>query len=309
MRTRMKLLTVGLVLVTAAVAGCSSTTAGPAGAIQDDVAAAPAPEPPAPSPTSSSAGPTSSAAPVTPTAAPTEAPASPVASPTDSPSAADLPDDPALLGSSVPPNQGRCDPGLAYKCGDIGQSRWGTVFYASATPFACGAKMELTCNYLEAAQNLWAPDSTSPCKSTGSPCGGSSNNQTTSDWWDTGKGLTWCTGSGEYSIIPGAGAEGIGSGLANTLAVIPLCNPWDAANIAHRFQGGGKSDWALPSIDELSTLYYYTDRAAIGGFNSGLYWSSSLYQPGNVLGLYFLDHKLYDPPTSRSYGLRPVRAF
>ena len=33
----MKLLTVGLVLVTAAVAGCSSTTAGPDGAIQDDV--------------------------------------------------------------------------------------------------------------------------------------------------------------------------------------------------------------------------------------------------------------------------------
>ena len=33
----MKLLTVGLVLVTAAVAGCSSTSAGPDGAIQDDV--------------------------------------------------------------------------------------------------------------------------------------------------------------------------------------------------------------------------------------------------------------------------------
>ena len=37
MRARLKLLTVGLVLVTAAVAGCSSTTAGPDGAIQDDV--------------------------------------------------------------------------------------------------------------------------------------------------------------------------------------------------------------------------------------------------------------------------------
>jgi hypothetical protein len=35
----MKLLTVGLVLVTAAVAGCSSTTAGTDGAEQDDVAA------------------------------------------------------------------------------------------------------------------------------------------------------------------------------------------------------------------------------------------------------------------------------
>ncbi len=40
MRTRLKLLTVGLVLVTAAVAGCSSTTEGPSGAVQDDVPAA-----------------------------------------------------------------------------------------------------------------------------------------------------------------------------------------------------------------------------------------------------------------------------
>ena len=53
MRTRMKLMTVGLVLVTAAVAGCSSTTAGSAGAIQDDVVAAPGSDPTA-SPTSSS---------------------------------------------------------------------------------------------------------------------------------------------------------------------------------------------------------------------------------------------------------------
>ena len=45
MRTSLKLLTVGLVLVTAAVAGCSSTTAGPAGAIQDDVAVVPPPRP------------------------------------------------------------------------------------------------------------------------------------------------------------------------------------------------------------------------------------------------------------------------
>jgi hypothetical protein len=41
MRSGLKLLTVGLVLVTAAVAGCSSTTAGSDGAIQDDVQIAP----------------------------------------------------------------------------------------------------------------------------------------------------------------------------------------------------------------------------------------------------------------------------
>ena len=43
MRTRFQTLTIGLMLATAAMAGCSSTTAGSSGAVQDDVASA-APE-------------------------------------------------------------------------------------------------------------------------------------------------------------------------------------------------------------------------------------------------------------------------
>ena len=65
MRTRLKLLTVGLVLVTVAVAGCSST-AGSSGAVQDDASSAAASSSaastaPAPSPASSSAASTSPA--------------------------------------------------------------------------------------------------------------------------------------------------------------------------------------------------------------------------------------------------------
>ena len=65
MRTRLKLLTVGLVLVTVAVAGCSST-AGSSGAVQDDASSAEAASSagkaaPAPSPASSSAASTSPA--------------------------------------------------------------------------------------------------------------------------------------------------------------------------------------------------------------------------------------------------------
>jgi hypothetical protein len=40
MRTRFQTLTIGLMLATAAMAGCSSTTAGSSGAVQDDVASA-----------------------------------------------------------------------------------------------------------------------------------------------------------------------------------------------------------------------------------------------------------------------------
>ena len=155
MRTRMKLLTVALVLVTAAVAGCSSTTAGPDGAIQDDVELAASP------PASSPAGPTSSPAPVTPSPGPTEAPASPVASPTDSPAGSESPDDPALLGGSFPGSNDVCESGMEYECGGIGQSGVGTVFYASTIPFSCvanGVDLTSSCNYLEVAPNGWNGD-------------------------------------------------------------------------------------------------------------------------------------------------------
>jgi hypothetical protein len=43
--------------------------------------------------------------------------------------------------------------------------------------------------------------------------------------------------------------------------------------IARAHAGGGYTDWYLPSKDELDTLYL--NRAAIAGFASAAYWSSS----------------------------------
>ncbi|CAB4968483.1 unannotated protein [freshwater metagenome] len=134
MRTRLKLLTVGLVLVTASTAGCSST-AGSSGAVQDDATAAAASS-------AASTAPAPSPDPVAPTVGPTEAPASPVASPTASP---------PLLGGSNNPN---CNTGLQYSCGQIGPGG-GTVFYAVSQAFslsngytaACGNN---NCHYMEA---------------------------------------------------------------------------------------------------------------------------------------------------------------
>jgi len=132
----MKLLTIGLVLGTAAVAGCSSTTAGPAGAIEDAVEMA-ATSPASPS-ASASSDPISSPDPVSPSPAPTEETASPVASPTDSP---------ALLGGSK-----NCNTGLAFSCGQTGPGG-GTVFYAQSTPFTLSngytAACSNNCQYLE----------------------------------------------------------------------------------------------------------------------------------------------------------------
>ena len=242
MGTRLKLLTVGLVLVTAAMAGCSSTI-GSSGAVQDEV-----------------------------------------------------------------PQGASCADGGVCVVGDSGPGG-GVVFYVSPKAFACGANMASTCKYLESAPNMWNPNSSSTCKeATGTSCGGTL--QTTSDFSSTGKGFPWCTGSGKVSSIPGAFGKEIGSGYANTAIMLPDCNPGDAGNVARSYTGGGMTDWSLASEYELTALYRYKNRAAIGGFNSGIYWSSTQngaqtaasYTFDNSMntGAYFKDY---------TYGVRPIRAF
>jgi len=315
MRTGLKLLTVGLVLVTAAVAGCSSTTAGPAGAIQDEVelaATSPASPTSSASSSSSSDGPTSSPDPVvSPTAAPTEAPASPVASPTGAPSPTDSPDDPVLLGSTAG-NNDVCDSGLAYKCGDIGQSGVGIVFYASATPFLCvanGVDRTSLCNYLEVAPQGWN-GTLVKCKD---GCEGSPDS--TSDWGSagvstTGKGYAYCNGSGKKRVIPNASGTLIGTGYPNTSAMLTMCKSDDAGGQVRGYKGGGMTDWSLPSQDELIALFYYTGRNAIGGFDAGFYWSSSQSNEEEAWVQSFAIGSNYgNAPKTRERGVRAVRAF
>ena len=72
----------------------------------------------------------------------------------------------------------------------------------------------------------------------------------------------------------------LGQGLANTISIIAASGGSSltsyAAGLASSYNGGGYSDWYLPSKDELNKLYQ--NRAAIGNFaTSGIaaYWSSS----------------------------------
>ena len=295
MRTPFKTLTIGLVLATAAMAGCSSTTAGSSGAVQNAATASAS----AAASSVASASPAPSPDPVTPTVEPTEAQASPVASQTDSVAL------PWMEGTSSK----NCDKGQAYACGQTGPGG-GVVFYVASTAFACGANRASTCKYLESAPNMWNPNSSSKCKeATGTSCGGTL--QTTSDFSSTGLGFPWCTGSGGTASIDQEFHNGdIGTGFANTTVMLPVCNPGDAGNVARSYTGGGLTDWSLASLLELSELYFYNNRAAIGGFNSGSYWSSSqgsaklssahtFSSGGGVQGL----------SKSITNGVRPIRAF
>ncbi len=74
--------------------------------------------------------------------------------------------------------------------------------------------------------------------------------------------------------IPGAGGGVLGTGNANTMAIIAGCaTPGIAARICADLVLNGYSDWYLPSIDELEKVCM--NQVAIGGFTNTTYLSSS----------------------------------
>ena len=91
---------------------------------------------------------------------------------------------------------------------------------------------------------------------------------------DQGTGIGWYNGSDASST--GATGTAIGTGSANTTAIITIQDGTPtsyAAGLARAHNGGGYTDWYLPSKDELNKLYL--NRTAIGGFANDYYWSST----------------------------------
>ena len=88
---------------------------------------------------------------------------------------------------------------------------------------------------------------------------------------DQSTGIQWYNGS---FITTGASGTAIGTGSANTTTIITAQGVGlYAASICKAYNGGGYTDWYLPSKDELNKLYL--NQTAIGGFSPGTYWSSS----------------------------------
>jgi hypothetical protein len=86
---------------------------------------------------------------------------------------------------------------------------------------------------------------------------------------------------------------------------------YGAANAAAAYNGGGKSDWHLPSRDELNQLYL--QKTTVGGFEASAYWSSSEYDAAGFafasLVRYFNTGNWYASNKVNSTYVRPVRAF
>ena len=96
---------------------------------------------------------------------------------------------------------------------------------------------------------------------------------------DQSTGIQWSNGllgDNGFSITTGATGTAIGTGLANTISIISIQGGTPtsyAAGLARAYNGGGYTDWYLPSKDELTKVYYNMD--IIGGFTSDHYWSST----------------------------------
>lgn len=105
----------------------------------------------------------------------------------------------------------------------------------------------------------------------------------------------------------------LGSGFANTKKMLSGCR-FGAANAAAGYNGGGKSDWHLPSKNELTQIY--VQRAIVLGayvpVTGGYYWSSSEFDPDEpdfAIEVKLSGSASGDARKSNTRYVRPVRAF
>jgi len=128
-------------------------------------------------------------------------------------------------------------------------------------------------------------------------------------------GISWATERYWRYSVPGGTGTALGTGLANTNAIIAQNGAGSAyaAGLARAYNGGGYGDWYLPSRDELN--YLYLNRAAIGGFDTTVnpyYWSSSEYSANRAIAAWAqgFDDGFQQPGYKHGTArVRAVRAF
>jgi hypothetical protein len=172
---------------------------------------------------------------------------------------------------------------VIYNVGDTGPGG-GKIFYKAATPFACGPTLNLTCTYLEAAP----------------PTGGVIDNA----------GRAWSTGGNQTVSVSGAYDVAIGTGYKNSLAIAAQSGNVAASSAAvqaRAYAGGSKTDWYLPSKDELTELW--TLKNTVGGFENTNYWSSSEFDPTNGWRRAFQGSSQSGGGKNNAFYYRPIRAF
>jgi hypothetical protein len=182
------------------------------------------------------------------------------------------------------------------------------VFYVRAAGFDCGVTLTSTCNYLEAAPANWLTGTT------GDPT------------------RSWATNinSNQTTAVIGADGTLIGTGYQNSLDIVAQTGnvaATSAAVEARAYQGNSKTDWHLPSKDELNQMCKWqgglawtsdattcsstTLNSGLGasGFSTDDYWSSSESVDYGAWFQNFTNCGQYDYSKTGASYVRPVRAF
>jgi hypothetical protein len=121
--------------------------------------------------------------------------------------------------------------------------------------------------------------------------------------------IIWNNGS---NITTVATATALGTGLSNTNAIIAAQGAGSyAASVARNHNGGGYTDWHLPSKNELEKLII--NKNAIGGFvtsgSTAWYYSSSESASDKAWLIYAVDGTWYANPKQETWNVRPIRFF
>jgi hypothetical protein len=127
---------------------------------------------------------------------------------------------------------------------------------------------------------------------------------------DQSAGIRWYAGS---AVATGAYSFDIGGGLANTDAIIAaqggILSTY-AAGLARSYNGGGYTDWYLPSWTEANKIIWI-NRLLVGNFIAGTYWTSTQH-PSEVTqaGVQYSDSgEETFSSTGASWRVRAVRSF
>ena len=124
-----------------------------------------------------------------------------------------------------------------------------------------------------------------------------------------GKYCPYC-GAGCLSLVIGITGTAIGTGLANTKAIVAQSDhKSSAAQLCLNYNDGTYSDWFLPSKDEINLMYRKLKVIGVGGFADNGYWSSSEKYASQAWLQHFYFHNQYYHPKHNTYCVRAVRAF
>ena len=172
--------------------------------------------------------------------------------------------------AAITPVAATCAAGGTCQVGDTGPGG-GTVFYVGSFTLTSTGQ---TMSYLEVAGATW-----------------------------TDTRVAW-SGNTSSSVST---SEALGSGAANTAAIIAQSNTAGrAATNAAAYNGGGLTDWFLPSYQELAALQ---GSGQGGPYNSPGYWSSSQYNSTNAFTRVMSNNSTPYMLKGSTRWVRPIRAF